>query len=705
MSERVPRQYFGPSQRHDRACVELSFAATDESYHLAPVDAALAKSGFKLREYLPEEPLPLEQAVRRLAAAMLARHAEWWSDCGTDGNRAWAAAAFPYPAIAAMALDCALDMLVGGTAQADTAAKLGTLAKRMAGLAQIKLRMLAAAELFGRDTALVNPTADIYQIGQGAKGRHFYRTANERDSLTGLKLEQSKHITTETLRRFGLPATQGVLVSDARQAAQAIERVGLPCVVKPTNMFKGTGVAPGLKNLAEVEAAVTRALKLSQQPVLVENHVDGFDHRLTVMGDELLWVYRKVPARITGDGVATVRELIERENARRAATRDGTDAYLNQIAIDQPLAQFLHDRYGLGLDSALAKDKDIELAGQANIARGGLLEDVSATVHPDNRELAIRVARLFRIHSLGIDYITPDISRSWKETETAILEVNRIPGISGTGDTSLVMRSLFPNRLSGRVPTVVAIGDPAYRGELAGPIGEAFAQRGLRAAFADYLADEAAAAVVQRSAVPHAVETALLDPQADAIVVLCDPERVESTGLALSRCDLLLVQDSARFRWLTATDATIAGDPSAAKLDLAVAKLARTYGDPAEGGPLPALEPIADPPGDAFRLKVWRARAMPKTWFWAQVGVERADAQGLTDHEDLLEAVRALAEEALGRSAKLPEAFTHGELVGPWFRITFEAAIPLPAKGRDEARAALLAATERVNAVAAAKIS
>lgn len=48
--------------------------------------------------------------------------------------------------------------------------------------------------------------------------------------------------------------------------------------------------------------------------------------------------------------------------------------------------------------------------------------------------------------------------------------------------------------------------------------------------------------------------------------------------------------------------------------------------------------------------------------------------------------------------------FAHGEIVGPWVRVTFEAAIALPARDRDKARAALLKAVERVNAICAAEI-
>src|SRR5262249_37872622 len=151
----------------------------------------------------------------------------------------------------------------------------------------IKMRVLAAAELFDRDSALFHKSAEIYQVGLGVKGLHFRRTLNERDGLTARRLEGDKHATAMMLQRFGLPATHGVLVESPDEAASAMRQVGVPCVVKPTELSKGVGVATGLKTAAEVATAIGHALKASPYPVRVENHVEGHDHRLKVVGDDL----------------------------------------------------------------------------------------------------------------------------------------------------------------------------------------------------------------------------------------------------------------------------------------------------------------------------------------------------------------------------------------------------------------------------------
>ena len=50
--------------------------------------------------------------------------------------------------------------------------------------------------------------------------------------------------------------------------------------------------------------------------VVVERHVDGFDHRMLVVGGKLVAVAKRVPGHVVGDGKHTVEQLVEQVNAR-----------------------------------------------------------------------------------------------------------------------------------------------------------------------------------------------------------------------------------------------------------------------------------------------------------------------------------------------------------------------------------------------------
>ena len=97
-------------------------------------------------------------------------------------------------------------------------------------------------------------------------------------------------------------------------------------------------------------------------------------------------------------------------------------------------------------------------------ARRAPLEDVTASVHPDNRILAERAARVIGLDVVGIDVSSTDIARSWQEVGGAICAVDDQPDselhrladpardISGE-----VFDALFGGR-SFRIPTAAITG-------------------------------------------------------------------------------------------------------------------------------------------------------------------------------------------------------------------------------------------------------
>lgn len=702
MGARTFHQYFGPSPRHGRACVEIRFDRTGRTHRLASFAPFLRAIGFKLVSSLPAEPVPEEEAVARLAGALLSRNKPWWTAHGGDGDAGWAAIDFPMPRVAANALDVAHLLLAYGPDLPPVARnQLAKMSRWMANASKIRQWMPGIAGMFDREVSAIDEPSDIYQVGQGAKGVQFFRIASQFDSLLAPRIEGNKFSTVQLLRRFGMPTTKAVLVKAGDALGPAIARVGLPCVVKPLTFGRGVGVVTGLDSEAAVSAAVRHALSLGGEQVQIENHVEGDDHRIIVANDELLWAYRKVRPSVVGDGATTVRELIDRENRRRDEAYSRDDGYLDPIVESEEMRQFLVARHGIGIDGVLEKGRQIEVVSQGNTSRGAYLEDATGRMHPDNRALAIRLARLFRLRTAGIDFLTPDISRSWKEIPCAVIEINRTPGLSGYGDAVHIHRTFFRNRRSGMIPTIAIIGDDAYRARAAGAFRKALSRCGLRVGAAEYSGRDSRESAITPWPVAPSVETLWLDPEADAALILCNPDQVETAGLPLRRCDLLLVEDGTRFAWLgERADTVIEGAVSQAVLDRAAGELAARYADPTEGGPAPVLDPLDEGPNGQFRVKVWRARAMPRGWFWDQVGIEPDNRDGLTTHDDLLVAAHALAAKALGEGGADLAPFAYRTILSSWARVSFEASVALPDRDREAARAALIAAAERVNAIA-----
>lgn len=306
----------------------------------------------------------------------------------------------------------------------DAQIRPGMAAARADGLLPAGLR-LALAALERRIPIDVRP--GHVQFGWGAARQQFADTVTGRTSTIAAMRAKNKLATISTLRAAAVPAPEGTSVTDFAHALSVATEIGWPVVVKPANSDQGIGVVTGIVDAVALHHAVDAAQRLDPGGVLVEKHIDGDDHRLLVVDGRLLAAARRIPGGVVGDGACTVEKLIERVNAdpRRG---DEPSSLLRRLKLDAEALELLAEQ-GLRTSSVPEPGRFVTLRRTANISKGGTAEDVTDQVHPDNRMLAVRAARLIDLDIAGVDFVTADISRSWREVGGAILEVNAQPGL------------------------------------------------------------------------------------------------------------------------------------------------------------------------------------------------------------------------------------------------------------------------------------
>lgn len=271
----------------------------------------------------------------------------------------------------------------------------------------------------------------IYQLGWGEKSSRFLNTGIESDSAIGIEAAGHKYIAAQWLRQAGLPASEHHLISNEEHAVQAAHQLGWPVVIKPADCERGEGVSVDVDSDAKVREAFKNARTLSTQ-VLVERQALGHCHRVLVVRGELMYVVKRLPVAVQGDGYHTVAELM-------ATTMDGW----RKLApwrrppplLRDELAQTCLRHAGLALDAIPQKGVWAPLRRIESTADGGRDEDMIAVIHPDNKALAIRAAALFDMDIAGIDIISTDISVPWHVNGAIINEINASPAM-GAGVSS-----------------------------------------------------------------------------------------------------------------------------------------------------------------------------------------------------------------------------------------------------------------------------
>ncbi len=304
----------------------------------------------------------------------------------------------------------------------------------------------------------------LVQFGHGRYQQRIQATVTGKTPHIAVELAGDKEETNLILSRLGLPVPRQELVQSEADAVRAAQRIGYPVVVKPYNGNHGRAVAIHLTDDEAVSAAFAAAQAVSRS-VIVESYVAGEDHRLLVVNGELVAATRRTPGHVVGDGSHTVTELIDIVNAdpRRGV---GHEKVLTRLALDSQAERLLAFR-GYAPETVPPEGDVVYLRSTGNLSTGGTATDVTDVVHPDNVDMAVRAIRAIGLDVGGVDFLTPDITESYKEHGGAICEVNAAPGFRMHSAPSEgrardvagpVLDMLFPQGTPATVPIAAVTG-------------------------------------------------------------------------------------------------------------------------------------------------------------------------------------------------------------------------------------------------------
>lgn len=216
----------------------------------------------------------------------------------------------------------------------------------------------------------------------------------------------------------------GAQVAGMQDAGRFADAVGFPLMVKPNDLGLGKGVVK-VHSHDELLQAIAAGFRLAPK-VIVERFYSGNDYRVVVFRDRIVAAYQRVPLHVVGDGVSTVRALLEAR--REVLVQAGRDA-----DVDIGDARIIGNlrRTGLDVDSVPASGATIRLLDNANLSTGGDAIDVTARLHPDMAGLCKTIARDMGLVLCGIDLIAPGAAQPLRPDEDryVVLEISATPGL------------------------------------------------------------------------------------------------------------------------------------------------------------------------------------------------------------------------------------------------------------------------------------
>ncbi|MBI2552625.1 hypothetical protein HYW17_04995 [Candidatus Uhrbacteria bacterium] len=283
---------------------------------------------------------------------------------------------------------------------------------------------------------LLGRVSTYYRVKFGGKRYYFDAVASR---FLNFHLDD-KAWTKKRLLQAGFPASPGKVFWSAKHGRWFGKKLGFPLAVKPARGTHAYHVSAPVRTAEELARAINLAKQYDPR-FIVERFLIGNLYRVTVINFNQVFVARREAPNVSGDGAHTVRELVKLKNTdpRRGETgqRDTTLHKIPLPPLNLPLkkgekegvttTEIALTAQGLTLDHVPAPGEKIILHSKPSIGSGGDIYEETPLLHPENREMFRRAARIFGTDLVGFDMIAEDLNRPYHEQNCGIIEANSIP--------------------------------------------------------------------------------------------------------------------------------------------------------------------------------------------------------------------------------------------------------------------------------------
>lgn len=255
-------------------------------------------------------------------------------------------------------------------------------------------------------------------------------TKTRLDNYSSVLMMENKLVTKNVLNKSDIPTPLGYSVNSKVEALKLYEKKVLPnyIVIKPntTNFGYGITIFKNGYNYKEYESAIDHALSFDDT-IIIEEYKSGKEYRFLIIGGKVQGILFRKPANVIGDGIHSIKELVEEKN-KNPLRGQGYTKPLEVIKIDNVVVNYLKEQ-NLSIDSILDNGEEVFLRNNSNISTGGDSIDMSNQVHQDYIDIAEKAAKALNVNITGVDMIIEDINMTANPSNHSIIELNFNPAI------------------------------------------------------------------------------------------------------------------------------------------------------------------------------------------------------------------------------------------------------------------------------------
>jgi len=284
---------------------------------------------------------------------------------------------------------------------------------------------------------------------KNGKRSYFRYNTLDLNPVGASDIAKDKDYATFFMRKMGYPTTEGKTFfrkdfAEALGSRRGIDagyryacKLRFPVVVKPNSGSQGVGVAL-VRNKRDFYRAV-KFIFLNDRVALVQRVVPGRDYRIVVLDKKIISAYERIPLNVVGDGRSTIRQLLAKKQKTFVdASRD------TRIKPDDARIAGKLQSQKLTFASTPRRGERVYLLDNANLSSGGDAVNVTGTIHPGFRKLAVKLTRDMGLRMCGVDLMV-DGNMAQKPQKFRILEINAAPGLDHYVKTGKAQQRIVEN--------------------------------------------------------------------------------------------------------------------------------------------------------------------------------------------------------------------------------------------------------------------
>lgn len=254
-------------------------------------------------------------------------------------------------------------------------------------------------------------------------------TKTSLDSYSTVLIMENKLVTKKVLQRNDIRIPVGRDYTDISLAKDDYNYFkGKSIVVKPNSTNYGIGITIFKDDFTKenYERAIAIAFE-NDNLIIVEEFLKGKEYRFLVIDGKIEGILNRVPANVVGDGIKTIRELVEEKNQDFLRGEKHTKP-LEKINLKESESMFLESQ-GKDFDFIPSKGQTVYLRENSNISTGGDSVDCTERISQEYKDIALRAASVVEASLCGVDMMIEDIEQSPTENNYGIIELNFNPAI------------------------------------------------------------------------------------------------------------------------------------------------------------------------------------------------------------------------------------------------------------------------------------